>query len=556
MGAAALVLMLVLAQVATPGMPPRPGAPPAADTHPKGTSSIRGRITAADTGRPLRRARVTMTAEPLTTLTTPKSTSTNVRGEYELKDLPAGRYQIRVQRSGYLSIAYGQRRSTEPARPVDLADGQRIEKMDFALPRMGVVSGRVVDETGEPVAGVTVWTMRQEYFRGRRRFVPAGSGARTDDTGQYRILGVAPGAYLVMAWLRETWTAGPERRTFGYACTFFPGTASAADALRVKVAEAQEVPNTDLALVASPAASVSGTATRPDGAPLAGSTVTLSQEFLGSSGGMSTGVSSATVAADGSWRIRNIAPGEYQLEVSSSGATGPPERTSITVVLQGTDVEGIALVIDSGGTITGQVITDDGQALPASTTRLRAIAETLGPDQRRLVMPGDDNGVVDGSGHFTVTGARGRSALRLGGLPRGWVVKTIEGGGRDYSEAPIEVRGGQKLDVRIVITNRFPEVTGRITDDRGNPAEGAVLLFPSDEAKWFDSAVLRMARPDQSGIFRMQTVRPGDYLAVALESVESWQASDPEFLEELRSRATRVTIREGQAEMLNLKVAR
>ena len=113
MGAATLVLMLVLAQVATPGMPPRPGAPPAADTHPKGTSSIRGRITAADTGRPLRRARVTMTAEPLTTLTTPKSTSTNVRGEYELKDLPAGRYQ-----SSILLSSPGVRRLTAtPAIP-------------------------------------------------------------------------------------------------------------------------------------------------------------------------------------------------------------------------------------------------------------------------------------------------------------------------------------------------------------------------------------------------------------------------------------------------------
>lgn len=548
---AAIACALLLAQAVTPGMPPRPGgSAPAADT--KGTAVIKGRITAADTGRPLRRARITVTGAPLPTS---RATSTNVRGEYELRDLPAGTFQVTVQRSGYLPMTLGQRFPGEPGKPLEIADGATTERIDFALPRAGIVSGRVVDETGEPVAGVTVWTMRLEYFRGRRRYVPASSGTRTDDTGQYRILNVVPGEYVVMAWLRETWKAGPERQTFGYAPTFFPGTATVTDATRVKVGVAQEAANIDMALAANRAAVLSGTATAADGTPLAGAQVSLSQEFMGSSGGMSTWVTTATVAPDGSWRMRDVPPGEYELDVSWSERDRPPARASQTVIVQGADVEGVALVADRGGTITGQLVADGGMALPPFPTRPRVVADPTKPGARPFVaLMSDENGMVGTDGRFTFTGATGRSAIRVSPLPQGWVVKSIDAGDRDYTATPIDVRGGQAIDVRIVITNRFPEVSGRITDDKGNPAEGTVLLFPEEGERWFDTAVLRSARPDQTGIFRIRNVRPGDYLAVALEYVQSWQMNDPEFLEALRDRATRVTVREGQPEMLTLKV--
>jgi hypothetical protein len=41
-----------------------------------------------------------------------------------------------------------------------------------------------------------------------------------------------------------------------------------------------------------------------------------------------------------------------------------------------------------------------------------------------------------------------------------------------------------------------------------------------------------------------------------LETVDSWQINDPEFLEQIRSRATRLTVQEGQAEVLTVKVTR
>lgn len=551
MGPAVVILGLVLAQAVASAPPQRP---PASSSEEAGTAVIRGRVTAADTGRPLRRARVTVSGQSTTTAA-PRATSTNVRGEYEVKGLPAGRYTVRVQRSGYLPMLHGQRRSHDVARPLEVAEGQAFDKIDFALPRAGIISGRVIDETGEPVSGVTVWPMRQEYFRGRRRLVPAVSDARTDDTGQYRILNVPPGEYFVMALLRETWTVGPERKAFGYAPTFFPGMARATEASRVKVGIGEETANTDFALVAYPAATLSGMASGPDGTPLAGARVSLSLDLMGPQGGMSMSAAGATVAADGSWRMRGIAAGEYQLEVSNQEPNRPPARASMTVLVQGQDMDGIMLVADPGGTVTGEIVTESGEALPSSPARLRVMAESIAPDARPFgLLAGDENGAVSSDGRFTLTGVSGRSVLRVQTLPRGWVVKSIEADGRDLSAEPLDVRGGQTLTTRVVVTNRFPTVSGRITDDRGSAAEGSVLLFSADPAGWFDSALKRLARPDQTGVFQMESVRPGEYLAIALEAVEAWQVQDPEFLEELRGSATAVTIREGQPAQLDLKI--
>ena len=74
----------------------------------------------------------------------------------------------------------------------------------------------------------------------------------------------------------------------------------------------------DFALVPGRAATVSGTALRSDGAPLAGATVSLDQYIRGPVSSMASSVSGTKVAADGSWTIRNVPPGEYELEATAT----------------------------------------------------------------------------------------------------------------------------------------------------------------------------------------------------------------------------------------------
>src|ERR1051325_3305121 len=161
-------------------LPPRDAA--AAPRTAAGTASIRGRVFAADRRRPRRRARIQINGPGLPN--NGQATSTDADGRFEIKDLPGGRYTINVTRSGYLRLSYGQRRPFEQGRPFDLANGQRADNVNFPLPRMSLITGRVLDEANEAISGVRVWALRPVFFEGRRRLVPEGQPAMTDDAGQ------------------------------------------------------------------------------------------------------------------------------------------------------------------------------------------------------------------------------------------------------------------------------------------------------------------------------------------------------------------------------------
>ena len=357
--AALLVLTALPASVQQTSAPPRD--PSAAGT--KGTGVIRGRVVAADTGKPLRRARVSVAGIGLGALAQ-KSSSTGPDGTYVIKELPAGRYRITVTRGGHLRLEYGQRRPNEQGRPVELANGETLEKIDIALPRMSGIAGRVTDENGEAIEGVSVFAMRSLYFEGRRKLVPvSGSSVTTDDEGEYRIPRLAPGSYQVMASTKETWTTvdGQGRETvLGYMPTYFPGVPVPADARRVSVGLGEYIRGIDFQLVPGRAAKVSGVAMDSKGRPFA--RVSAGEHIRGLGFASFRAGYSATVAADGTFTIRDVPPGEYVLETSRYGAEadGPPEAALMTIFVDGNDLEGLVLTGSNGGIVSGRIVSEDG----------------------------------------------------------------------------------------------------------------------------------------------------------------------------------------------------
>jgi hypothetical protein len=556
-----LLLLLCLAipaaaQVAVPPPPPPPPPPGAGAKVNTGTASIKGRVVAADTGRPLRRAQVRVAAPELGGMG--KSAGTDPDGHFDIADLPAGRYTITVSRGGYLRMQYGQRRFGDSGAPLQVADGEVHDRIDFALPRASTISGRVLDESGQPVGAAAMYAMQWQYFSGRRQLVPivGGIGTRSDDTGHYRLQGVPPGDYYVMATARDTWASDEDPDvTFGFSPSFYPGVAAPGEAQLVRVGVGQDVESIDFSLVPVRSATLSGIALGFDGAPLASTTVALSQEVRGPTSMSMSMVGSTRTSGDGSWKLERVLPGEYTLRVSAPGAEGRTESTTLPIFVSGTDIEGIVLAADPGLIVSGEVEADQGLALPAGS--LRVVVSPLRPTSSSIAL-GADDGVVRDDGSFSRRTHSGESMINVSSLPPGWAVKTIEIDGDDYAGRPVGLEGGRPLSgVKIVLTDRFPTLTGALTDDRGNPAEGTVVLFPQDDARWIDgTGAVRTARPDQSGVYRFSAVRPGAYFIVALEYLPPGQVNDPEFLAKLQGDAERIRAQEGQAATLNLRVRR
>src|SRR6266576_1153138 len=147
------VFLALLIAAAQQPQRPNPTPVPAAQT-----ATLRGRVIAGDSGQPLRKAQVRLNQIDVPWDFTPgagrenRVTTTGADGRYEFTNVPAGRYEVSASKSAFITVSWGQPRPMEPSKPIDLAPGQNLERVDFSLSRGGVIAGRIVDEFGEPLA--------------------------------------------------------------------------------------------------------------------------------------------------------------------------------------------------------------------------------------------------------------------------------------------------------------------------------------------------------------------------------------------------------------------
>jgi protocatechuate 3,4-dioxygenase beta subunit len=547
-----------------PPAAPVPGVGPARDAAKTGTAALAGRVVSLESGRPLRRAVVRASSPEVRE---GRSVSTDAEGRWEFKDLPAGRFQISVQKGGYVPLSYGQRRPFEQGRPVDLAEGQRVDKLEIALPKGSVVAGRIADEFGEPIAGARVSAMRHRFMSGQRRLMPVpspGASDTTDDLGQYRLHGLSPGDYYVSASIGGLTLEQSADRT-GYAPTYYPGTPALNEAQRVTLAIAQEVPEINFALAPTRVAKISGTAMTSSGKPMANGMIMLT-----SPGGLGMGgsplVGAAMTKPDGAFVISNVAPGEYRLEMMAASAvesvanTGTTmgmsvtETASMPITVAGQDLAGVVLAAAPTATATGRVAFE---GTPPSETAIAGVMIAALPESL-TALPFGGTARVRGDGGFELKGLSGRRFLRLN-PPAGWYLKSVRINDTDVTDTAVEFASGESVSgLEFLLTQQTSTLTGTVQDAKGQPvADYVVVAFASDSRRWGpQTRFVRTARPDQTGAFKLTGLPPEDYLVVALEYLEPGEEGDAEQLERLRPGAKSVTIKEGAATTISLTLSR
>lgn len=534
----ALIVVLLIATFGAQTLPPRdtrptPGPARSADTP---TGVIRGRVVASDTGRPLSRATITAT-----TGFQRRSISTDREGRYELIDLPAGRYEVSVERVGYLTLRYGQRFPRERAGTLALEAGTAVENLDFALPRASVINGRIVDELGDPIAQTIVMALAWQYGpEGRRNLVPL-SRATTDADGEYRLVNLPPGTYVVVAQSSASWPGSSSQTggTLAYVPTYFPGALTAASAEPIAMRVGERRTTVDIALVPGRLATISGVAVNSRGEPLTSMSLLSTDGYADSAG-------RARIMGDGTFEIPGVRPGRYVLL-----AGGANELIRQPVEVAGSDVTGLTIRSVSGWSMTGEVLVDPSSRSTLDMTRVSI--STLADDEGGSfnVIAGAAPGVARPApnGRFILTPAFGRVRLRLN-LPPGWILKSATAGGRTVSGVPLELPPGATLsDARFIVTDVAASVEGRLVDASGAPtAVGTVMAFRADAATWSEATgTVRWARPDQRGEFRIEGLPGGSYHLVAVDYVEIGTWNDSNYLRSLLPYAIAVTAVEGKA---------
>jgi protocatechuate 3,4-dioxygenase beta subunit len=549
-----------------------------------GTGRILGRALASDSGTPIRRAQVRLSAPEIGV----KTALTDAEGRFEFRELPAGRFSLNASKSGYVNVQYGQTRPFESGRPIELADKQVLDKADIAMPRGGVISGRLTDEFGDPVPDAMVSAMRQTWTGGRRRLTPTGRTGQTNDLGQYRMYGLPPGEYYVSATLRNTDImmldaallggggsgAAGSMPSSGYAPTYFPGTTSAAGAQRVTVAIAQEAQNTDFALSPVRLARISGTVTTSEGKPLEGAVVSVAPSNRTDIGLAIMNAANARTTKDGNFTLNGVAPGDYQLTVRSihivtsdggdtvmfratiGGSDGPEaESAALPLAVSGEDMSNLIVITSKGATASGRLVFE-GTSTPPTSPGVRITAAPADADNAMLGASGAATAKDDGS--FQLKGLSGRRLLRAVNLPQGWTLKAVRLNGDDVTDSGIEFKPGQDVGgLEIVATAKQTEISGTVTTSNGSPIKDYTVVVFSDDAQLWTLPLTRWVtgmRPDQEGRFRVRNIPPGTYNIVAVDYVESGAWGDPELLDRLKPRAKRLTLGEGGTEKLDLKL--
>jgi hypothetical protein len=566
------MLAAALAPSAQQAQPPRDTAAQQAAALPPPTGRITGRVVAADSGRPVKRARVLISAAELPG---GRAAMTDDSGVFDLTDLPAGRYTVNVSKTGFVALSYGQRRPLQAGTPLQLGDGQQLKGVDFQLPRGSAVAGRIFDEDGEPMPGVTVTVMRYQYLQGDRRLVPAASG-QTDDKGQFRVWGLMPGDYYVSATARNL-NVGPfQPGGFGgrgavmgggrgggggasgsdteaataYAPTYFPGVESVDQAKSVPVGLSQEVLDISFGLMLVRTSRITGHVANPDGTPASAGNVQLLAE--GSTARGQIGVRyGGRVQWDGRFAIANVPPGRYMLQ--ARGGSGDVQQfATLPITVAGGDLNDVGVILQPGATITGTVVFP-ATSQPPDFTQLRIVAPSMeqsiaGPAQSR----------VDKDGNFSIEGVpAGMHLIRPQNQVRGWVLQSVTSGARDVTDTPFELRSSQKMtNVVVTFTDKIGQLTGAITNAQGNPVtEYTVLAFPADTSLWRPQArQIMTARPDQTGHYAIKGLPPGEYYVVTVDPSEQGEWFEPAYLEQHRPGASRVTLLEGDAKTVDFRV--
>jgi hypothetical protein len=572
---------------------------------PQGTGSISGRVLTADTGRPVKRARVMVFGGGRAG----RGATTDDQGRYIVTDLGAGNYTVTGSKNGFVDAVYGQRRPQQPGTPITIADAQAAANIDLRLTRGGVITGTVRDEDGEALPRALVTVQRYQYVGGERQLRPAGAD-QTDDRGQYRVFGLPPGEYYISASTtglgqllgrgmqqlaagigaaggrggRGGAALGPlsgsdEPEPTGYAPTYFPGVVAAAEAGKVSVAPGQEMAGIDFQIQLVALATVSGiVAGAADVVP-----VMLMAEDAGGRGPLGGPMLTGRSQADGTFAISNVPPGRYLAIARSGGRNNDPKTAMQSIVVNGQNIAGLSLMLQPGVTLSGNItVESSGTPAPADYSGFRIDV----PDLTPLPFGGGGGGGGGGgrgglaggggraekNGTFQVAnllpgrhyiriagGALGQGQGQGGGQTQGqaqWSLKSVLVAGQDVADEAVDLKPGQNVEnVTIVLTDRSTEIAGTVRDSKNAAATGlTVIAFSSDQRYWrAQSRRIQAARTDASGAFRLRGLPAGDYLLVAVADVEQGEWFDPAYLDQARASATRASLNEGEKKTLDLR---
>jgi hypothetical protein len=559
----AVVLALTLTPVVVSAQQaPQPN--PQAET--KKPGSIAGIVVNAKTGEPIRRANLTlhptnmpgMMAAPYAAPAAPYAVSSDPEGKFRIDNIEPGNYRLMAERQGFVRYQYGARTRSMVGTTLTIAPGQAMANLRLEMIPQAIITGRVLDEEGEPLARVQIQVLRQQFYQGRKRLMPGG-GAQSDDTGAFRVADLAPGRYWIKAIYRgDMMMFGQAPRNTGdqpemsYVETYYPGTIDESGATPIDVTAGQELPGLDIRMQKARVYRIRG---KVVGAtePLRNVRLMLVPRERNNFMFMGPGTG-GVVREDGTFEIGNVQPGSYHVTVfPMRGMHSLTGKAAVDVGQE--NVDEVALMLAAAGTLKGSIrVQGDVEQLEKALGKKLSFA---GLHVRLQPVEGfgfnNPFGQAKDDGSFVLENVGAdKYRIFIAGLPKGTWLKSVRVADQEVLDSGFDVAAGTSPPVQITIGVGAGTVSGIVEDEKQQPATGTMVTLLPIPMKEGRQDLYRFGATDQKGQFTLEGVAPGEYRLYAWEDIDPGAYTDPEFLKPYESKGQKITMKEGGQEQVKL----
>jgi hypothetical protein len=516
---------------------------------------IRGTVLSELTGEPLTRARVLLKSASGEAANV--AAECDERGNFVIPNVIPGKYSITAQRDGYLPSASARGSGTRLPAVIDVEAGKSLSDVTLRLKRWSVIGGRIRFDDAEPAIGVLVQVFQASFARGRRSFRMV-SFTRTDDRGQYRVAGLAPGSYFVAAsydrpvpdryvQADRVDEAGQPLPQFRYATTFYPSALKLADALPLRIGAAEEADGIDLFLQQVRTVTIRGIAISGlSGEAIKSPNVSLRRLSADAHASINAAVSVAP-RRDG-FEIRGVASGSY-LVVADSMESRMRLFAQTPLVVTDANIDDLHLMLEPERIWRGKVNASDTQGVSLSSLRV-----VLEPRSDLNPITSAD---VDAHGNFAISVVPDETYdAYVMNTPGEVYIKSIRVATSTVNREGISGRmAGSSQPIEIALSSKDGTLSGRVWNMDGSGAPGATVTVvpdpPDGRPQYY-----RTGFADQFGTVQVRGLAPGRYTAYAYYDDAPCDFFDTDALAECATQGFGFTASESTQTVMALRLAK
>ena len=501
---------------------------------------VAGTVVSKTDGHPLAGARVS-----LVSVKNPQQQEAIVTGDdgkFGFTSVAAGKYSLNGVRRGFISAGYDQH--DQYASAIVTGAAVDTENLVLKLAPHAVVSGRVLDESGEPVRHARLTLYTDSHLDGEHRILPSHNG-QTDDLGAYEMASLNPGTYYLSVDAQPWYAVHPDRDAsqsqamvepgldVAYPITYYPDVSDPDSATPISIRGGEHL-QVDLHL--SPVPSLRVIIHVPEARSHQFPFPQLDQTAFGDSvPSLNTG---ARMISPGTWEISGIAAGHYNIRLMGAST--------------GTEIRGLDV------SSSQELDASAGEALctlKASVTLPESVNSTqffIGLRSKNRTFPGMVQSDSKGQFNFENIPA-GHYEVMVGGAGRAYSIAQISAEGAEVSGHSITLAPGASVSLSVTTALGSAEVQG-IAKQGGKGFSGAmVVLVPKNPEGNRD--LFRRDQSDLDGTFVFHNVVPGSYNVVAIDNGWDLDWSQPEIIAAYAKRGVPLQVTDKAGQDLTLPTA-